>query len=286
MSTHRTLRRVLGGATLAAAALLGACGGDGGSPSGPDPDPTPQPQPQPQPGPKVVGRAIFGLDCYNHLVLFGSGNPENLVRQVAITGMSAGAAMLGIDFRPGDGKLYGIGSDSRMYTVDTLTGAATAVGAGFVPAVEGEHFGLTFAGDDLRLQSVESNANQAFDPATGGTASADPALAYVAGDPSEGMNPAIAATGALASGEIYGVDATSNALVRMEPATGALTTVGGFGFNVYLCSGMDIDTDGTAYAAMSTDNGSELYTLDLATGAATLLGEIGGAPIHSIALKP
>ena len=99
-------------------------------------------------------------------------------------------------------------------------------------------------------------------------------------------NPAIAATGARAGGEIYGVDASANSLVRMEPATGALTTVGGFGFNVYLCSGMDIDTDGTAYAAMSTDNGSELFTLDLGTGAATLLGEIGGAPIHSIALKP
>ena len=284
MSTPRTLRRVLGGATLAAVALLGACGGDGGGPSGPDPDPTPQPQPQPKP--QVVGRAIFGLDCYNHLVMFGSGNPGTLARQVAITGMSAGAAMLGIDFRPGDGKLYGIGSDSRMYTVDTLTGAATVVGTGFTPAVEGEHFGLTFAGDDLRLQGVESNANQGFDPKTGGTASSDPELAYEAGDPSEGMNPAIAATGARAGGEIYGVDASANSLVRMEPATGALTTVGGFGFNVYLCSGMDIDPDGTAYAAMSTDNGSELFTLDLGTGAATLLGEIGGAPIHSIALKP
>lgn len=284
MSATHTLRRVLGGATLAAAALLGACGGDGGSPSGPDPDPTPQPQPQPKP--QLQGRAIFGLDCYNHLVLFGSGNPGTLARQVAITGMSAGASMLGIDFRPADGKLYGIGSDSRMYTVDTLSGAATAVGGAFTPPVSGEHFGLTFAGDELRLQSVESNGNQGYDPASGATASSGPELAYVAGDPSEGANPAIAATGALPNGQIYGVDATANTLVRMEPTTGALTTVGGFGFNVYLCSGMDIDTNGTAYAALSTDTGSELYTVDLTTGAATLLGQIGGAPIHSIALKP
>ena len=284
MSATHTLRRVLGGATLAAAALLGACGGDGGNPSGPGPDPTPQPQPQPKP--QVVGRAIFGLDCYNHLVLFGSGNPETLARQVAITGMPAGAAMLGIDFRPADGKLYGIGSDSRMYTVDTLTGASKAVGGAFTPPVSGEHFGLTFSGDELRLQSVESNGNRGYDPATGATTSSDAGLAYAAGDPSEGANPAIAATGALPSGEVYGVDATANALVRMDPATGTLTTVGGFGFNVYLCSGMDIDTDGTAYAAMSTDTGSELYTVDLDTGAAHLLGQIGGAPIHSIALKP
>ena len=99
MSSTITLRRILGGATLAAAALLGACGGDSGSPAGPGPDPEPQPQPKPQ----VQGRAIFGLDCYNHLVLFGSANPGTLARQVAITGMPPGAAMLGIDFRPGDG---------------------------------------------------------------------------------------------------------------------------------------------------------------------------------------
>jgi len=79
------------------------------------------------------------------------------------------------------------------------------------------------------------------------------------------------------------VDATANALVAVDPATGGLTTVGGFGFNVYLRSGFDIDADGTGYASLSTDNGSELYTIDLATGAATLLGNIGPA-VHSLAL--
>jgi hypothetical protein len=58
------------------------------------------------------------------------------------------------------------------------------------------------------------------------------------------------------------------------------------GFNLYLCSGLDIDSDGTAYAALSTDTGNELYTIDLGTGAATLLGEIGGGPVHSVALRP
>ena len=61
--------------------------------------------------------------------------------------------------------------------------------------------------------------------------------------------------------------------------------MGGFGFNVYLCSGFDIDADGTGYASLSTDNGSELYTVDLATGAAALLGNIGPA-VHSLALAP
>ena len=65
-----------------------------------------------------------------------------------------------------------------------------------------------------------------------------------------------------------------------------MTTVGDLPFNVYICSGMDIDTDGTAYASLSTDAGSELYTVNLQTGAATLLGGIFGSPVHGIAVRP
>ncbi len=36
----------------------------------------------------------------------------------------------GVDFRPADGQLYGLGSTSRLYRINTSTGAATMVGAG------------------------------------------------------------------------------------------------------------------------------------------------------------
>jgi hypothetical protein len=283
-----TLRRWLGGMTLFGAALLTACGGsDGGdSPTGPGPDPDPLPEPVPA----IQGRAIFGLTCSNSLVQFGSGSPGTLARNLAITGMTAGASMVGIDFRPSDGRLYGVGSDSRVYTIDTTTGAATAVGGAFVPGVSGEHFGLAFSGvqDRIRLSSVEGNQSLSLDPLTGTVASSDPALAFAAGDPHAGDNPAISALAYRETGggsTLYAVDATANALVTVDPATGRLTTVGGFGFNVYLCSGFDIDADGTGYASLSTDNGSELYTVNLSTGAATLLGNIGPA-VHSLALAP
>jgi uncharacterized protein DUF4394 len=281
------LRRLLGGMTLIGVALLGACGGDGGdSPTGPGPNPDPLPDPTPV----IQGRTLFGLTCANNLVEFGSGNPGTLARYVAITGMTAGASMVGIDFRPSDGRLYGVGTDSRVYTIDTLTGAASAVGGAFTPGVSGEHFGLAFSGaqDRLRLSSVEGNQNLSLDPLTGAVASADPDLAFAAGDPNAGGNPAISALAYHETGggsTLYAVDATANALVTVDPAAGGLTTVGDSGVNAYLCSGLDIDTDGTAYASLSTDNGSELYTVDLATGAATLLGNIGPA-VHSLALAP
>jgi hypothetical protein len=284
----RILRRLLGGMTVISAALLGACGGGADSPTGPGPGPDPDPLPDPTP--VIQGRTLFGLTCSNNLVEFGSGNPGTLARYVAITGMTAGASMVGIDFRPADGRLYGVGTDSRVYTIDTLTGAASAVAGAFTPGVSGEHFGLAFSGaqDRLRLSSVEGNQNLSIDPLTGAVASADPDLAFAAGDANAGGNPAISALAYRETGDgstLYAVDATANALVTVDPATGGLTTVGEFGRNVYLCSGLDIATDGTAYASLSTDTGSELYTVDLNTGVATLLGNIGPA-VHSLAVAP
>jgi hypothetical protein len=277
-----SLRRLVSGVTFAAATLLGACGGDS-NPTGPGPGPDPDPLPTPTPS--IQGRAIFGLTCANQLVLFGSGNPGTLARQVAISGMPVGATMLGIDFG-GNGALYGLGSDSRVYTIDTLSGAASAAGGAFAPAASGEHFGLTFEdGDQLRLSGVESNQNQAVAAATGATTAADAALTYGAADGHARTDPALAGTGAYA-GAIYGVETNANALVTLSPTTGELTTIGDLPFNVYICSGMDVDSDGTAYASLATDNGSELYTIDLQTGAASLLGGITGSPVHSIALRP
>ena len=286
-----TLRPLFRGLALAAVALVAACGGDSGgpsSPSNPDPDPIPSPTPEPPaPGPVsgLEGRAIFGLTCANQLVLFGSGNPEELQRQVQITGMSAGSVMVGIDFRGGD--LYGVGTDSRVYTVDTLTGAATAVGGAFSPELTGEHFGMAYdAGHDvLHVASVESNQSLEINPTTGTVTATRPELAYAAGDEHQGANPALAAE-AYHGSALYGVESNENTVVMASAETGALTTVADLPFNVYLCSGMDIDTDGSAYAALGTDSGSELYTIDLGSGAPTYLGDIAGSPVHSIALRP
>ena len=56
-----------------------------------DPLPTPeQPGPGTDPVSGLEGRAIFGFTCANELVLFGSGNPDELQRQVPITGTYLG----------------------------------------------------------------------------------------------------------------------------------------------------------------------------------------------------
>ena len=173
---------------LLTAALLGACGGDSGgdTTTGPGPDP----DPIPAPAPAMQGRVIFGLTCNNSLVQFGSGNPGTIARNVAITGMPAGAAMLGIDFRSNGAPLRRGQRQPGLHDRH-LSGAASAVGGGFSPAVNGEHFGLAYnaADDRLRLVSVEGNQNLSLDPSSGAVASADPNLAFAAGDAERGRQP-------------------------------------------------------------------------------------------------
>jgi hypothetical protein len=89
---------------------------------------------------------------------------------------------------------------------------------------------------------------------------------------------------------LYDIDATRDVLVVQNPPNdGTLLTVGTLGVvtDGSLVVGFDVaGSDGTAYAALNTANNkrSMLYTIDLATGAATLIGEIGGRePLTSLA---
>jgi hypothetical protein len=138
-------------AALAATLALAACGGgDGGSGdvTGPPPSDDPgNPPPPAHDGPPPVGAVIYALDNGNNLLMFGTESGETISRKVGITGVPILKRMIGIDFRASDGKLYGVGNDSRVYTIDTLTGAATPVGEPFSPKIISSfdiHFGMDF----------------------------------------------------------------------------------------------------------------------------------------------
>jgi uncharacterized protein DUF4394 len=196
-----TLHRKFDAATLTALALaatiaLAACGGGngGGDVTGPPPSDDPggnnPPPGQPADGPAPVGDVIYALDNGNNLLMFGTESGETISRKVGITGLPILKRMIGIDFRASNGKLYGVGNDSRVYTVDTLTGAATAVGAPFSPAIISSfdiHFGMDFdpKTDRIRLISSELGGNWSINP-DDGTAIAGKAPHYAAGDPHEG----------------------------------------------------------------------------------------------------
>src|SRR5262249_33089756 len=97
---------------------------------------------------------------------------------------------------------------------------------------------------------------------------------------------------------LYGIDSGLNALVvqgsiggsPVSPNTGQLFTVGslGAGIDPNDLAGFDISSEsGAALASFNTDGGAatQLYAINLATGAATLVGAIGGEAIRDIAIE-
>nr|HMS65909.1 DUF4394 domain-containing protein [Ignavibacteria bacterium] len=58
------------------------------------------------------------------------GNSPSSSNSAYFTGLQPGETILGIDFRPGTGQMYGLGSTSRIYIINPVTGASRMVGAG------------------------------------------------------------------------------------------------------------------------------------------------------------
>ena len=74
----------------------------------------------------------------------------------------------------------------------------------------------------------------------------------------------------------------------LSPNTGTVTTVGPLGFDAANANGFDITScNGTAYAVLSVSGTSRLYTINLASGTGTLVGQVGaGGQINAMAIAP
>ncbi len=251
---------------------------------------------------------LVGLTTSNSLVFFDSDNPRKITDTKRIAGLQVGENIIGIDVRPATKELYGLASTNRIYKINLMTGAiAPAGGAPLAVALDGADFGFDFnpVVDRIRAVSV-SGQNLRLHPVTGvvvdGVANAagvqpDGALTYAASSANAGQTPNIvaaaytnSAAGATAT-VLYNIDANLDVLVTQNPPNnGTLNVVGPLGVNVSNVAGFDIEGgSGTAFAALNParGRGSKLYTIDLNTGTATLVGPIGGkSAIRGLAVLP
>lgn len=251
---------------------------------------------------------IFAIDnSNNNLVRFDSATPGTIVLSNAIGGMASGEIIVALDSRPRDGKLYGLSNANRLYIIDPAFAAATPVGTGtFDVALNGSAFGFDFnpVVDRIRVVSITSQ-NLRLNPNNGtvvdgdsGAAGTQPDtnLVYAEGDPNFSQNPDVVAaaytnnTLDATTTTLYGIDSTLNILVRQggvnvppgtpSPNTGQLFTVGGLGVDPSEVLGFDIEAGtGTAYATMVVLGTPQLYTINLGTGLATPVGNIGNGTI-------
>lgn len=233
------------------------------------------------------------------VISFDSSNPGALLSGAAISGLQQGETIKGIDFRPATSELYALGSSSRLYTLNVVTGVATEVpplGA-FIPALSGSDFGFDFNPVIDRIRVVSNTRkNYVLNP-NDGSATAATDLAYGPADPNFGVSPNVEFSAytnstdpAPATTQLYGIDTGLDVLVTQTNSFGVLTTVGPLGVNAGAIGGFDISGEtGLAYASLlpGLSSQSNLYRIDLATGAATNVGVIdGGLIVGSIAIAP
>lgn len=245
---------------------------------------------------------IYGLGSGGFLFTFDSASPGTATAPVAVTGLG-GSTLVGIDIRPADGRLYGVGTGNKVFTINPITGAAsdvtaasffgTAVGGGLG---SGSNFGVDFnpVANRLRIVSDADTNLRVFGPSE----TVDPSLMYQTGDANFGANPHVTSvaytnpdTDAGTGTTLYGLDTSLDVLVRHNTGPGFqnLETIGALGVDFASASGFDLNVDGTAYGAFhdSADGVSRLYRINLGTGAASLVGDIGGAQqLVDIAVTP
>jgi hypothetical protein len=248
----------------------------------------------------MAAELIYGIASQSPataLLTFDSSSPNNIQSGVFVNGLQSNETLLGIDFRPATGQLYGLGSTSRLYTINPTTGLATAVGGQFATLLSGFSFGFDFNPTIDRIRVIsETNQNLVLDPNTGAVQLVATNLFYGPADPNFGVDPnAVDAAytnnfpGA-GSTQLYDIDTGLDILVTQTNNAGMLGTVGPLGLNVSAAGGFDISgVTGTAYAALlpSGSSQSNLYTVHLGTGLATLVGAInGGLVISALTVAP
>lgn len=243
---------------------------------------------------------IYGIAAVGNatnLLTWDSATPGNIVSAAAVSGLKSNESIAGIDFRPATGQLYALGSTSQLYTLNTSTGAATAVGGPISPALNGFNFGFDFNPTIDRIRAVaETNKNYVLNPITGALQLAATDVFYPVGDPNAGRDPNVVdsaySRNFVGGGttQLYGIDTGLDILVTQANNTGVLGTVGSLNFDLAAVGGFDISgVTGNAYAAVTLagESVSRFIQIDLATGTPSGFAQIdGGLIITAISATP
>ena len=257
-------------------------------------------------GPSLAqAEPIVGLTTSNEIFFFDSANPNSIGPLVPVTGLLPGTSLVGIDFRPAvPGQLTGVGqtgTSGAVYRIDPSTGVATQVNT--IPVLMGTEFGVDFnpVPDALR---IVSDAEQNLRITLGGAGVVNTDGVLNPGDPNV-VGAAYANNvpgGVGGQTTLYEIDSVLDTLFTqggvnfppgtppVSPNTGTLFPVGPLGVNFTDLVGFDISGfTGTAFASLTDGaGGADLYTINLSTGAATLVGAIDGSTfeVRDISVSP
>ncbi|MGD9995915.1 MAG: DUF4394 domain-containing protein [Ilumatobacteraceae bacterium] len=238
----------------------------------------------------VTAGPVIALTTTGRLLDFAASDPGTVLSSTPISGLIAGEAIVAMDIRPATGQLFAIGVANRrghVYTLNTSNGEATLVNetaiADDLPL--GGRWSLDFNPVVDRMRLVHSTgASYRVNPRNGALVAIDAAIgpaspsaiAYDRNTPS-----------APAATTMFSIDATDSTLnivggVDGVPSDNDGVTIprGPLGVNVVSnLVGFDIASTGDALATMRTAGATRLFAVDLATGAANVVGVVGDGTV-------
>lgn len=250
------------------------------------------------PAPVATPGDAFVLTTGNRLVSYNIAAPVTARTNVAVTGLQAGENLLGIDFRPADGQLYGVGSTGRLYTLNGATGAATLKSTLSADAADttlpftalaGTDFGVDFNPVADRLRIVSNTGQSLRINVDTGATTTDGAINGGAANTAVNAAAYTNSFAGTASTTLYVIDAANNTLYTQNPPNnGTLTLPVALGVAATNIGGFDIDAKtNTGYAIMTVGGVRGLYSLNLAatSAPATLIGSTGLEDARGLALR-
>jgi hypothetical protein len=229
---------------------------------------------------------VVALTSHNRLLFFDSATPGTVTKIISIPYPEE--MLAAIDFRPQTGDLYAVGPSGTIIVVNPTSGHVSSPNFPSKIPLSGGRFGFDFnpTVDRIRVTS-DAEQNIRLHPDTGAVAGVDTNLQFALTDVHAGADPNVVASaytnnfvGAGAT-VLYDIDSNFDALlIQNPPNAGTLNTVGALGVDTTDRAGFDISPGtGIAYASLTVDGTTGLYRIDLASGAATLVGAIADATI-------
>ncbi|MDF7813562.1 DUF4394 domain-containing protein [Hymenobacter sp. YC55] len=265
--------------------------------------------------PALTGQLAYALAGTN-LITFDTAQPSLIRTSLGVTlptGTPTTQTLVGLDIRPSTNTLYALGYDAtvaspaanaQLYLINSTTGAATAFGSAIRLELGNGSVGFDFNPVADRIRVVGANRNNyRLNPTNAAAvlAATDAQVAY----PNSTNTPSIGAVAYTNSFNnttattLYNYDEALNQLNTqstniMAGTDGQLTAVGTSGITINTTT-PNVDLDifstmagaNTAYLVANTgaSPNTALYTVDLTTGAATLVGPVGnGVAARDIAI--
>jgi hypothetical protein len=234
---------------------------------------------------------IYGLTGGKSLVSVRGDDPDKIRGIGDIKGLQGDTKLVGIDFRVQDGKLYGVGEQGGIYTINTDNAKAAKVSQ-LTIALSGTDFDIDFNPAANRLRVVSDNGqnlrHNIDDPAGAPAAGVTVADTMLTTPPTAGTTTGVTGaayanndTSADTATTLYDLNTMTDQILVQSPANnGTLAATGKLlvdasgdaGFDIASTLRGGVTVGNAAFASLKVDGRYRLYRVDLLTGRAGNLG--------------